>query len=356
MTAPTPLLRATEHGLYCEAGGFHVDPWRPVERAVITHAHADHARPGSASYLSSATGAALLRSRLGAATPIETLPFGEQRTVGDVRLSLHPAGHVLGSAQVLIEHAGERWCVSGDYKTEPDPTAETFDPVRCNVFITESTFGLPIYRWPPAQTLFSEINRWWADCQSAGRTAIIYAYALGKAQRLLAGLDASLGPILAHGAITRLNPAYAEAGVALPAVLHANKENAKTHRGRAIVVAPPSAGGTPWIKPFGTISEAIASGWMLVRGRRRRRAVDRGFPLSDHADWPGLLDTIAATGAERVGVTHGSVEPMVRYLREQRGVDAFAVETRYAGEQEDDAHTDTDPDPGPGPDVRGDDG
>lgn len=327
--------------MYCAAGGFHIDPWKPVERAVITHAHSDHARAGSGSYLTSATGAAVLRARIGDAAPIEGIAFGEQRKIGDVTVSLHPAGHLLGSAQVRVERAGEVWVASGDYKVERDRTCEAFEPVRCDTFITESTFGLPIYRWRPQIEVFDEINRWWAGNAEEGITSVVFAYSLGKAQRVLAGVDASIGPILAHGAMTKLNDVYRAAGVVLPETRAGNAPEAKAADGRALVIAPPSAAGTPWMRKFSPASTAFVSGWMAVRGTRRRRSVDRGFVLSDHADWDGLLSAIAATGASRIGVTHGSTAAMVRFLRES-GREAFELETRYTGETGETGESDVD--------------
>lgn len=282
-------------------------------------------------YLASATGATVLRARIGEASPIEGMAFGERRTIGDVTVSLHPAGHLLGSAQVRVEHRGEVWVASGDYKVERDRTCEAFEPVRCDTFITESTFGLPIYRWRPQAEVFDEINRWWAHNASEGITSVIFAYSLGKAQRVLAGVDATIGPILAHGAMLRLNDVYRAAGIALPETRPGTIEEAKAAGGRGLVIAPPSAQGTPWMRKFAPASTAFVSGWMAVRGARRRLSVDRGFVLSDHADWDGLLSAIAATGATRVGVTHGSTGAMARYLREN-GREAFELETRYTGE------------------------
>jgi putative mRNA 3-end processing factor len=339
LAAPDDLLVPTAEGLYCPAGGFHVDPWRPVERAIITHAHSDHAAPGSSSYLASTTGAVVLRERLGSAAAISTLGFGQRESIGDVEISMHPAGHILGSAQVRVQHRGRVWVVGGDHKTAHDRTCEPFEPVRCNVFISESTFGLPIYRWKPQSEVFAEINEWWLHNQAAGRTSIIYAYALGKAQRVLGGVDPGIGPIAVHGAVERMNRAYAAAGVRLPEAPNASGEQVPRLRGRGLVVAPPSAAGTPWLRklvgPEG-LSTAFVSGWMQVRGARRRRSVDRGFVLSDHADWPGLLETIAATGASRVGVTHGYIQPLVRYLRDHLRLDAFGIATRFEGERGED--------------------
>jgi putative mRNA 3-end processing factor len=327
------LLRLTDRGLYCAAGDFHVDPWAAVDRAVVTHAHGDHLARGCRSYLTSADGVGVARQRLDADASVRGLEYGEVIAVHGVRVSLHPAGHILGSAQVRLEHQGEVWVVSGDYKTDADPTCRPFEPVRCHTFVTESTFGLPVYRWPPQSEVLQDVNHWWRANQRAGRTTLLFGYALGKAQRLLAGLDPSIGPILTHGAVERMNAVYRAAGVRLPPTTHAAAMD-RADRGRALVLAPPSADGSTWVRRFGEQATAFASGWMLIRGTRRRRSLDRGFPLSDHVDWPGLLAAIAATGATRVLVTHGYTGPVVRWLRE-RGMDAEAVETRFEGERDD---------------------
>jgi len=330
------LLQPDECGLYCAAGDFHIDPWRAVERAVITHAHADHARPGCRSYLAAAEGVEVLRSRLGPEAAIRGLAYGERIDMRGVTVSLHPAGHILGSAQVRVEHRGEVWVVSGDFKTTPDPTCAAFESVHCHTFICECTFGMPFYRWPAQRGVFDEIDEWWRENAGRGVTSVLFAYALGKAQRILAGVDASIGPIFAHGAVHPLTAAYRAAGRALPETETVDQERVRTAGGRALVVAPPSAQGTPWLRRFEPYSLGFASGWMLVRGARRRRAVDRGFVLSDHADWDGLMHAIDAAGAERIGLTHGFTDVMLRWLREQ-GRDAFLVTTGYAGEI-DDAH------------------
>lgn len=329
------LLALTDHGLYCAAGDFFVDPWRPVQRAVITHAHADHARPGSAAYLCAAPGEGVLRLRMGQDARIDTLPYGETTAFHGVGVSFHPAGHILGSAQVRLEYGGEVWVVSGDYKTDPDPTCAPFAAVPCHTFITEATFGLPIYRWPPQQAVFDEVNDWWRANQAAGRASILFAYALGKAQRVLAGVDPSIGPIFAHGAVHRLNAAYRAAGVPLPDWSYVGDAPPGTDWTRALIIAPTSAQGSAWLRRFGDQSAAFASGWMRVRGQRRRRSVDRGLVLSDHVDWPGLMTAVAATGASRVLVTHGYTAAVVRHLREQ-GIDAYELAAPYAGEQDED--------------------
>ena len=325
------LVIQRPQGLYCPAGEFFIDPWRPVDRAVITHAHADHARGGHARYLAAAAAEHVLRTRLGDIA-LQTAAYGEAVTLNGVRVSLHPAGHVLGSAQVRIEHGGRVWVASGDYKLQPDATCAPFEPQRCDVFITESTFGLPIYRWAPPAEVFAAISTWWAGNAAAGRASVLFCYAFGKAQRILAGVDASIGPIVVHGAVEPLNAAYRASGVTLPATQRVSDTADKSQFARALVLAPPSAAGSPWMKRFGDYSDAFASGWMQLRGARRRRALDRGFVLSDHADWPGLQQAIDATGAARVIVTHGYVPVMVRWLRE-RGRLADAFDTEFGDEE-----------------------
>ncbi len=330
---PGDLVVARPEGLYCPPGDFFIDAWKPVDRCVVTHAHSDHARTGHGHYLAHTDSAGTMRTRLGE-IDLQTLAYGESVTINGVRVSLHPAGHVLGSAQVRIEHGGQVWVASGDYKTQADGTCTPFEPVRCDAFITESTFGLPIYRWPTQAVLFGQINEWWRGNAAAGRASVLLCYAFGKAQRILANVDASIGPIVVHGAVEPLNAVYRAAGVALPPthkVTDAGVDAAMLKR--ALVLAPPSAQGTPWMRRFGVHSDAFASGWMQLRGTRRRRGVDRGFVMSDHADWPGLQQAIGGTGAERVLVTHGSVAVMVRWLREQ-GLDAQGFKTEYG--QEDD--------------------
>ena len=328
------LLRVTDRGLFCEAGDFYIDPWLPVPRAVITHAHGDHARWGSDAYLGSHEGARVLRTRLGVAAALQTIGFGESVEMNGVRVSLHPAGHVLGSAQVRVEHRGEVWVVSGDYKMEADPTCTPFEAIRCHTFVTESTFGLPIYRWRPQRETFDEIRRWWRVNADQERASVLFAYALGKAQRLLAGLrDDPVGPIYTHGAVERLNRDYRDGGVPIAATTYASALPRGHDFSGSLIVAPPSAAGSTWLRRFGAISTGFASGWMRIRGARRRRALDRGFALSDHVDWPSLLAAIDATGATDVWVTHGYREPVVRWLGE-RGVRAQAVVSRWEGEGE----------------------
>jgi putative mRNA 3-end processing factor len=312
---------------------------------VITHAHSDHARYGNGHYLAAAPSAGVLRSRLGEIN-LETLDYGERIVHHGVAISLHPAGHVLGSAQVRLEHGGQVWVASGDYKVAPDRTCAPFEPVRCDVFITESTFGLPIYRWCPDEQLYADINTWWARNVEHNRATVVACYSFGKAQRLLSGIDPSIAPIVVHGAVVPLNEAYRAEGVALPDTLRVSDVTDKSVFKRALVVCPPSAVGSPWLRRFGADAQtAFASGWMQVRGNRRRGGYDRGFVLSDHADWPGLLQAIGATGAQRVIVTHGSATALIRFLEEQ-GLEAEAFHTEYGDDVvEADANAGSEPEP-----------
>jgi putative mRNA 3-end processing factor len=333
MAAPaSDLVTLTPQGLYCPAGDFHIDPWQAVDRALITHAHSDHARRGSRHYHAAASGVGFLRHRLGPDASIEGHPFGRRLALGDVLVSFHPAGHVLGSAQIRIEADRRVWVISGDYKRDADPSCETFELVPCDAFITEATFALPIYRWDPVGRVLDDLVAWWDGNAAAGRACVLFCYALGKAQRVLAELGARTSrEVLVHGAVEALLDTYREAGVALapsrPVGPHRRGENFAG----ALVIAPPSAFGSTWLRRFGDCSTGFASGWMRVRGRRRWRGFDRGFVLSDHADWPGLLATIRATGARRVLATHGYSDTLARYLREQ-GLEAAPLPTRFEGE------------------------
>ena len=327
------LVIAAEAGLYCPPGDFYIDPWQPVARAVVTHAHSDHAAFGAGSYLTAEAGKQALRVRVGGESRVDSLRYGERLLINDVTLSFHPAGHILGSAQVRLEHRGEVWVVSGDYKAATDATCTPFEPVPCSTFITECTFGLPIYRWRPQEIIFEQINQWWRGNADEGRPSLVFAYSLGKAQRLLSGVDASIGPVFCHGAVERWNAVYRAAGVALPPTSVPRQNEGRELWRTALIVAPPMARASPWQRKFGDARTAFASGWMQIRGARRRRAVDRGFVLSDHADWPGLVSAIRATGAARVLATHGATGPMVRWLNEQ-GYNAASISTRFEGEQD----------------------
>lgn len=332
------LLSFHERGIYCAIGDFYIDPWLPVDRAIITHAHSDHARSGMKSYLAHHDSVAILRHRLGADIAIRGIEYNEVVQMNGVRISLHPAGHIIGSAQVRVEYKGEVWVVSGDYKTSPDPTCQPFEPVTCHQFVTESTFGLPVFHWPEEETVIASINNWWLKCQSEGKNAVIFAYSLGKAQRIIQGLNLSIGPIYCHGAIENTNEVLRNQGFSLNDTHRVFPQDAKSKFQGAIIMAPPSAGSTSWMKRFGEIETGFASGWMQVRGMRRRQNYDRGFVLSDHADWNGLLSAVRATGAAKVHVTHGYSDIFARYLNEL-GIDAAPVVTAYGQEDADPVET-----------------
>jgi putative mRNA 3-end processing factor len=326
------MITLTKSGLYCPQGDFYIDPWRPVDKAIVTHSHSDHAYRGSKRYLVATPGEGLARIRLEEDAKIATLNYGKITTINGVKVSFHPAGHILGSAQVRIEYKGEVWVISGDYKLTPDPTCEGFESVRCHNFITEATFGLPIYRWSPPQQVFDEINSWWRRNQEKEKASVIFAYALGKAQRILNGIDRSIGRIYTHGAVERLTQEYRNAGVDLPETTYAGSVNDRKDFIGSLIVAPPSSQGTTWLRRFGSHSTGFASGWMMVRGARRQRAIDRGFVLSDHADWPELNQAIKACGAETVYVTHGFAREVVRWLNEN-GINAKELKTKFVGDE-----------------------
>ena len=333
--ANTPLLTFTDRGIYCPQGDFYIDPWRPVDRALITHGHSDHARTGHGAYLATHQALPVMRHRLGQIRA-DGIAYAEARAINGVTVSFHPAGHVPGSAQIRVEHKGEVWVVSGDYKTENDGLSEAFAPVQCHTFISECTFGLPVFHWQPQADIIASVAAWWASNAAAGITSIIGAYSFGKAQRLMAALPA-LGPILTHGAVEDTTAILRAQGYGLPETIRVTPAvTAKTHPG-ALIIAPPSALGSAWANRFGPTAEAFASGWMALRGIRRRRSLGTGFAISDHADWPGLNTAIRATGAARVFVTHGYTAPFRHWLEEQ-GFEAGIVATDYTG---DDAASDT---------------
>ena len=324
------LLQFTDKGIYCSKADVFIDPWKPVDKALITHGHADHSRWGHRHYLSSKAAEPVIRYRLGDIS-IETLDFAEVRSINGVNFSFHPAGHIVGSAQIRVEYRGEVWVASGDYKVEPDHISEAFEPVPCHTFITESTFGLPVYKWQPQKAVFEEINAWWKENQSKGRVSVIAGYALGKAQRIIRNLDTSIGQIFTHGAIENVNEVIRSQGYDLPPTTLVTPEiNKKEYQGN-IVVATPSALSSPWMRKFSPYSTAVASGWMGLRGARRRRSVDRGFVLSDHADWLGLNETIKATGCTKVFVTHGYTTIFSNWLKSV-GLNAQPVSTEFEGE------------------------
>ncbi|AKS41389.1 ligase-associated DNA damage response exonuclease [Wenzhouxiangella marina] len=313
------LLVPDAGGLYCRAGDFWIDPLRTVPRSIITHAHADHARAGAAEVFTARAGLPVLTHRIGQPEDLVGLDYGQPIELGETRITLFPAGHILGSATVRIESAQGTWGVSGDFKRTPDPTCEAFQPFDCDVWLSECTFGLPVYRWPETDQVIAEMLDWWQACRAQGRPAVLFCYALGKAQRVMAELHGAGvdEPIWLHGAMRPLTDCYREQGIALPPTrLISEADPQEDFRGQ-LILAPPSAAGSSWMRRFKGHSAGFVSGWMRIRGNRRRRGYDRGFVLSDHADWPGLVGTAADMNAGRVITIHGNGEALTRHLASQ---------------------------------------
>ncbi|MEO2060878.1 MULTISPECIES: ligase-associated DNA damage response exonuclease [Mesonia] len=325
----TPLLVFNQKGIYCEAADVYLDPWKPVKKAIISHGHADHSRWGHQQYITHHTNVPIIKHRLGDIS-VTGKAWNETFTINGVKFSLHPAGHIVGSSQIRVEHKGEVWVFTGDYKTEDDGLAVPYEVVKCHTFITECTFGLPAFKWLPQQQVFNDINNWWQQNQDDGRTSILFGYSLGKAQRLLKHLDTSIGKIYTHGAVENMTEVVREIAD-LPPTEKITRDTKKEDIKGNIVIAPPSTHGSPWIKKMVPYVTASASGWMTFRGARRRRAIDKGFVLSDHCDWQGLLTSIKATGAEKVICTHGYTDIFSRFLAEQ-GYDARTEQTQYEEE------------------------
>jgi len=329
--AKQPLLEFTDRGICCPIGKFYIDPWKPVDDAVITHAHGDHAYWGHKRYLAHHLSREVLLYRLGEIN-LQTVEYGETIVKNGVRISFFPAGHVIGSAQIRVEYQGEIWVVSGDYKTEDDGISTPFEPVNCHHFISECTFGMPVYTWKLQGEIFSEVNNWWQHNVDAGVATVIVGYSLGKAQRILQNLDLSIGKVYTHGVIENTNEALRRNGVILNPTERITQDTPRDEIRKGIVIAPPSSVGTPWMRKFQPYSFGYCSGWMAIRGAKRRRAADRGVVLSDHADWNGLISAIDATGCEKVYLTHGYTATFSRYLREI-GFDAHEVHTLYGDDE-----------------------
>jgi len=327
------LITFTEKGLYCEKGDFFIDPWKAVDKAIITHGHSDHAYFGHKYYLCHTDTKPILQLRLGE-NNYQTLQWNEPIYFNSVKVSLHPAGHIIGSSQIRVECNGEVWVVSGDYKIEDDGLSGKFEPLKCNTFITESTFGLPIYKWKPQQEIYDNIINWINKNKENGKASMLLAYSLGKAQRVLQAIKETTQTIYAHGAIFNMQQMLIDAGWNIARVVRVTPETPKELLRGAVVIAPPSADGTTWMKKFTPYSVGVCSGWMQVRGNARRRNVDAGFALSDHADWDGLLQTVRATGAERIYVTHGFQSAFSRYCNEKQIAIAEEVKTQYGNEEE----------------------
>lgn len=329
----TPLLQFTNNGIYCEKANVYLDPWKPVDHAIISHGHADHSRYGHKKYITHYRNVPIIQHRLGEIN-VTGKEWGEVFTVNNVKFSLHPAGHIIGSSQIRVEHKDEVWVFTGDYKTENDGISTPYEPIKCNTFITECTFGLPAFKWTPQEEVLENINKWWAENRTEGKTSILFGYSLGKAQRLLKYLDTDIGEIYTHGAIENMTQVLRPM-VDFPKTTLITRDTKKEQLLGNIVLAPPSAHGSTWIRKMVPYVTASASGWMTFRGARRRRAIDKGFVLSDHCDWPGLLESIEATGAEKIICTHGYTDIFSKYLREQ-GYDARTEATQY-GEEETEA-------------------
>lgn len=325
------ILDFTSKGIYCPEGKFYIDPWRPVKKALITHAHADHSRPGNQHYLAHHHSETIMRQRLGNEIQVETLDYNKSIIINGVKVSFHPAGHIPGSAQIRLEHKGKVVVVSGDYKLEDDGLSTPFEPVKCHEFVTETTFGLPIYQWKPQAEIFSEINKWWRQNKESGKTSVIFAYALGKAQRIMKNVDKNIGKIYAHGAVENATDALRKTGLDLTETIKITNDIPKKNYAGNLVIATPASIGTPWMKKLAPYSTGITSGWMMLRGTRRRKAADRGFVLSDHADWNGLLEAVKLSEAETIYSTHGYSNVFTKYLQEQ-GLNAISLDTQFEGE------------------------
>lgn len=325
----TPLLAFNANGIYCAAADVYLDPWRKVDRAIISHGHADHSRWGNKKYITHHHNIPIMKHRLGE-IDVEGKAYGESFTINTVKFSLHPAGHVTGSSQIRVEHKGEVWVFTGDYKDEADGVCMPFEAVKCHTFITECTFGLPAFKWKPQAEVMQDINQWWAENKAEGRTSVLFGYSLGKAQRLLKHLNPEIGKIYTHGAIENITEVLRPL-VEFPETTLVTRDTTKKELNGNLVLAPPSAHGGTWIRKMVPYATASASGWMTFRGARRRRAIDKGFVMSDHCDWDGLLNSVKATGCEKVICTHGYTTIFSKYLREL-GYDARTQETQYEGE------------------------
>lgn len=328
------VISLSKKGIFCKRAQVYIDPWKSVDSALITHAHADHARSGHKQYFAHKDSEVILRLRLGNDINVKVFEYNEPFKINDVTFSLHPAGHIVGSAQVRVEYNNEVWVITGDYKLQNDNVSEPFELVTCDYLISECTFGLPIYKWKKQSETIEEINQWWMENQNDGKNSVLISYSLGKAQRILKNIDVSIGPIFTHGAVQNINDALISRGHVLPNTIKITKDVSKKDIKGSLVIAPQSVNGTNWLNRLKPYSLAFASGWMQVAGRKRRGAYDRGFVISDHADWNGLLKTIKNSNAKKVFLTHGYSAQLSRYLREVEGIDAEVLETQFAGEEE----------------------
>lgn len=326
------LLQLTDKGLYCALGDFYIDPWKQVSRAIITHAHGDHAHWGMGEYIAVHESEHILRKRIGD-VKITTFAYSEVFLMGEVEVSFHPAGHILGSSQVRIQYQDEVWVFTGDFKRDLDLTCAPFEVVPCDVFISEATFSLPVYRWPDFKKEMKDVYEWWMKNKSEGINTVLCCYALGKAQRIIAGLrELTDEPIWVHGTVDELNHCYEKTGLSWANVFKVPIEKGEKLKG-AMILCPPSALGSSWSKRVSPKKVAFASGWMRLRGNRRRKGYERGFVISDHADWPSLIRTVKETGCRKVYFTHGNTDAIVRFLKED-GIRAYDLKLPYDSDGE----------------------
>jgi len=326
----SPLLEFNDKGIYCAEADVYLDPWRPVDKALVTHGHADHSCYGHKKYITHHSNVPIINHRLGDIN-VSGVAYGEEFTVNGVKFSFFPAGHIIGSSQIRVEFQGEVWVYSGDYKVENDGISVPFEPIKCHTFITECTFGLPVFKWQPQQDVYTDINDWWVENQLNNQTSVLFGYTLGKAQRLLHGLNPEIGKIYTHAAVENMTEIL-RSQVDFPETHRITKDTKKEEFLGSIVIAPPSAHGSPWIRKMTPYVTASASGWMATRGARRRRALDKGFVMSDHCDWYGLLAAIKATEATEIVCTHGYTEIFSKYLK-TIGYNARTEKTAYEDEE-----------------------
>ncbi len=311
------MIRLTKQGLFCESGGFHIDPSRRVELALVTHAHSDHARKGSRRYLTAEDGVGLLRHRLGADIDVTGVPYGRKIQLGRTTVSFHPAGHILGSAQVRVEQDGEVWVVSGDYKRQSDPTCRPFEVVPCDTFVSEATFGNPKYVWSCATQAVRDIHDWWKSNREQGRNSLLFCYAVGKTQRVLGGLaELTDDPVLLWGEANPVTEVYRKEGVRLVPTRDLDSLGGRARPRGELIITPHSIQYSAWMGRLGDVETAFASGWMKTGAWGMRRSYEKGFVLSDHADWNDLVGTIRATGAKRVLIQHTKDPALPKHLRQ----------------------------------------
>lgn len=327
------LVKFTKKGIYCIPGKFYLDPWLPVDYAIISHGHADHSRSGMKHYLCHNDSKAIIKHRLGHDIDIESMGYDEPKMVNGVQVSFFPAGHVIGSAQIRLEYKGFVVVFTGDYKVKDDHLTVPFEPVKCHEFITESTFGLPIYNWLPEDDIQKQMQNWVHNNQQHNRTSVFIGYSLGKAQRIMKLME-GVDKMYVHSAIHNLNNAIEGSGIALPKTELLTYDFKKEDLQNRIVIVPPALLGSKLLKKIPNAATAICSGWMQIRGNRRWQAVDAGFAVSDHADWNGLLSAVKATEAEKVYVTHGSQATFSKYLNEI-GIPSAEVKTEYGNDEDD---------------------